>query len=40
MQAKRRNFFKQSITSVAGLAAVAMFPAELFGRELHLTYHP
>jgi predicted dehydrogenase len=40
MQVKRRIFFKQSITSVAGLAAGAMFPSEVFGHELHRTFHP
>ena len=40
MQVKRRSFFKQSITSAAGIAAGAMFPAEVFGYDLHRTNHP
>jgi predicted dehydrogenase len=40
MQVKRRSFFKQSITSAAGIAASAMFPAEVFGLDLHRTSRP
>jgi predicted dehydrogenase len=40
MQVKRRNFFKQSVTSAAGIAAGAMFPAEVFGLDLHPTSRP
>ena len=40
MKVKRRNFLKQSLASSAGIAAAAMFPADLFGGELHKTIHP
>ena len=40
MQIKRRNFIKNSFASAAGLAAVAAFPADLFGRGLNETTHP
>jgi len=32
MQIKRRSFIKHSLTSVAGLAAAGMFPADVFSR--------
>src|SRR5512133_1026807 len=35
MQFKRRNFIRQSVATAAGLAAGAMFPAELIGRDLN-----
>jgi len=37
MQVKRRNFFRQSIASAAGIAAGVMFPEEIFGNNLHQT---
>lgn len=40
MKVKRRIFLRQSITSSAGIAAAAMFPRDLFGRDLHKTLHP
>ncbi len=40
MQVKRRNFIRQSLSTSAGIAAAAMFPADLFGRDLHKTLHP
>jgi len=33
MPSRRRNFLKQSFASAAGLAAAAMLPADLFGRD-------
>jgi predicted dehydrogenase len=40
MQIKRRNFLRQSIASVAGITAAAMFPEDLFGRGIHSTSRP
>ena len=40
MQIKRRNFLKQSLASVAGITATAMFPEDLFGRGFHNTSRP
>jgi len=37
MQFKRRNFIKKSVASAAGLAAGAMFPADLLGLDHDLT---
>ncbi len=40
MKSNRRNFFRQSLASVSGLAAASMFPGDLFGRGLHSTSRP
>lgn len=40
MNIKRRNFLRQSIASAAGMAAASMFPADLFGQDLHYTSQP
>lgn len=40
MQSNRRNFFRQSLASVSGLAAATMLPAELFGHDLNSTNRP
>jgi predicted dehydrogenase len=40
MQSNRRKFLQQSISSVTGIAAAGMIPADLFGRDLHSTSHP
>lgn len=40
MQFNRRNFLKSSISSAAGIAAAGMIPADIFGHDLHRTYHP
>ena len=37
MQIKRRNFIRHSFASAAGIAAAAMFPADLFSRGIHDT---
>lgn len=37
MHLKRRNFIKQSVTSAAGLAAGAILPADLLGRDFSKT---
>ena len=38
MKSDRRNFIRQSFASVAGVSA-GLFPADIFGRELHQTLH-
>jgi len=40
MQVKRRNFLRQSLASSAGIVAASVFPADLFGKDLHRTSHP
>jgi predicted dehydrogenase len=35
MKSKRRSFLKQSVTSVAGIAAASILPADLFGRNIN-----
>ena len=40
MQIKRRNFLRQSLASVAGITASAMFPEDLFGSGIHNTSRP
>jgi predicted dehydrogenase len=40
MQVKRRNFLRQSIASAAGIASVAMFPADLFSKGLYGSKYP
>jgi predicted dehydrogenase len=35
MISKRRNFLKQSVASAAGIAAAAILPADLFGRNIN-----
>lgn len=40
MQSDRRKFIRQSFASVTGIAAAAMLPGDLFGRDLHRTYYP
>jgi predicted dehydrogenase len=37
MQIKRRNFIRHSFASAAGIAAAAMFPADLFSSGIHDT---
>lgn len=40
MQTNRRSFFRKSIASAAGIAAGTMFPAEMYGLDLHRTNRP
>jgi predicted dehydrogenase len=40
MEFNRRKFLKSSISSAAGIAAAGMIPADIFGQDLHRTYHP
>lgn len=40
MQFNRRNFLKSSLSSAAGMAAAGMIPSDIFGHDLHNTYHP
>jgi predicted dehydrogenase len=40
MPVNRRNFLRQSIASAAGMTAASMFPSDIFGKDLHCTYHP
>jgi predicted dehydrogenase len=40
MQSDRRNFIRKSFASATGIAAAAMLPVDLFGRDLNKTSHP
>jgi predicted dehydrogenase len=40
MHVNRRNFLRQSFASAAGITATSMFPADLFGKDLHGTSRP
>ncbi|MCB0634670.1 MAG: Gfo/Idh/MocA family oxidoreductase [Saprospiraceae bacterium] len=40
MEANRRNFLRQSLSSASGIAFAGMFPFDLFGHELHSTARP
>lgn len=40
MKSNRRNFFRQSLASAAGITAAAMLPYDIYGNGLHKTLHP
>lgn len=40
MKSNRRNFFRQSLASAAGITAAAMLPYDIYGNGLHQTRRP
>jgi len=40
MKSNRRNFFRQSLASAAGITAAAMLPYDIYGNGLHQTLRP